>query len=77
MALDEKSLNGQHLEVKCSLLDEDTAITLKALIDYEASKFAFVDKNFACQHNNSVFKLKINSSLEVIDGRPIESGDIT
>ena len=47
------------------------------LFNYGATGYAFVDEEFACNHNLLLYKLKTPRSLEVIDGRPIESGLIT
>lgn len=76
MTLDKKRLGGQHLVVKCLLLDQEKAISSPALIDCGATEFAFVIENFACLHKFPLLNLKISCSLEVIDGRLIESGDI-
>lgn len=77
IALDEKRLYGQHLVVKCSLLDAKKARSSQALIDCGAFRFAYIDENIACQHNFPLFSLKISRSLQVIDRRPIKSGDRT
>src|SRR5690606_32142194 len=42
-----------------------------------ATGFAFVDEEFVRQHNLPKFSLRVPRALEVIDGRPIASGDIT
>lgn len=76
MVLEKKKLDEQHLVVKCLLLCQVTAISLHSLIDCGDSVFAFVDENFACQHNIFFFPLKIPSCLEEIDARLIESGNI-
>ena len=48
-----------------------------ATVDCRATGFAFIDEEFAHDHNFPLFKLKKPHYLEVIDGRPIESGLIT
>ena len=47
------------------------------LVDCGATGYAFIDKEFVCNYNLPLYKLKTPRSLEVIDGRPIESGLIT
>src|SRR5690606_42118318 len=46
-------------------------------MDTGATGYAFVDKRYARDHNLPLYKLKKNRVIEVIDGRPIESGTIT
>ena len=74
--LDESSLDGRHLVVQC-LLGHKNEIATHALTDCGASGFAFVDEQFARQHNLPRYQLRVPRALEVIDGRPISSGDIT
>lgn len=47
------------------------------MIDTGASGFAFIDETFARHHQLPIFPLKTPRILEVIDGRPISSGQIT
>jgi len=47
------------------------------MIDTGAMGFAFIDENFVCQHNFPCYRLNPPRDLEVIDGRPIESSQIT
>jgi transposase InsO family protein len=55
----------------------DQNIASSALIDCGATGFAFIDESFARHHNFPLFKLQEPRGLEVIDGRPIETGPIT
>jgi hypothetical protein len=47
------------------------------LIDCGATGIAFIDNNFVHHHQLEEKKLKESRELEVIDGRPIESGTNT
>ena len=73
----EESLDGRHLVVTCTLNTSDKIIRTFALIDCGATGFAFCDKDFLNSHQLPTFELKQPRQLEVIDGRPISSGDIT
>ena len=77
--LDENKLEGNHLLVKTLLSTTPNNLPLEvhALIDCGASGFAFVDEEFAHQQNFPLSTLKTPQVVEVIDGRPISSGDIT
>src|SRR5258706_1172598 len=75
--LNENSLDGKHLVVKSSVAFGDSVVSTHSLIDCGASGFSFVDEEFARQHSLPLTPLSKPRSLEVIDGRPIESGDIT
>lgn len=70
-------MDGNHLVVSCTLSNNDQTIQTHALIDTGASRFAFIDETFARQHKLHLTPLKQTRKLEVIDGRPISSGDIT
>ena len=52
-------------------------IATHALIDSGATGIAFIDKNFAYHHQLPLVPFPNPRSLEVIDGHPISSGDIT
>ena len=73
----EKSLDENHIIISTQIQDESSLISTHALVDCRATGFAFIDKEFAYNHNFPLFKLKKPHCLEVIDGRPIESGLIT
>jgi hypothetical protein len=73
----ESSMESKHLVVKCSLKIEDKIIDTHALIDCVATGIAFIDKDFVRHHQIQEKELKDPRELEVIDGRPIESGAIT
>src|SRR6266705_681795 len=73
VVLDESQLEGNHLVVDCTIEDR---ISSHALIDCGASGFAFVDEQFVSQHNLPRYQLRMPHALQVIDGRPISSGDI-
>jgi len=75
--LSDVPLEGKHLVVTCSIPHSDEPIASVALIDCGATGFAFIDESFARHHNFPMYKLKESRTLEVIDGRPIETGPIT
>ena len=70
-------MESKHLVVKCSLKIGDRLIDTHALIDCGATGIAFVDKDFVRHHQLEEKELRESRELEVIDGRPIESGTIT
>jgi transposase InsO family protein len=73
----EEELDGNHLVLSGQLVVEDNTISVKTLIDTGASGFAFIDEDFTRRHNIKTLTLKNPRHLEVIDGRPIQSGAIT
>src|SRR6202142_512404 len=70
-------MESKHLVVKCSLKIKDQVIDTHTLIDCGATGIAFVDKDFVRHHGLEEKELKESRELEVINGRPIESGTIT
>ena len=70
-------LDGHHLIIKCTIEDPPRRLDTHALVDCGATGYAFIDKDYASQHNLPLYTLKDPRQLEVIDGRPIDSGDIT
>jgi hypothetical protein len=73
----ENKMNGNHLVVPCTLSDRDIKIDTHALVDCGCTGLSFMNEAFACQHNFPRYQLKNPKTLEVIDGHPISSGDIT
>ena len=72
--LEEELLDGGHIIVSVELNDVPNYIPSHALVDCGATGYAFIDEEFARDYNLPLFKLKMPCCLEVIDGRPIESG---
>jgi hypothetical protein len=70
-------MEGKHLVITCSLTVNNEEIPTHALIDCGATGIAFMDRDFACHHRIQLQEIKEKKEVEVIDGRPIESGDIT
>jgi len=70
-------MEGEHLVVSCTLSVNGHTIATHALIDSGATGIAFIDENFARHHQLPLVPLPNPRSLEVIDGHPISSGDIT
>ena len=76
-AREESRLEGNHIVIKCSIGTEPYDLTAQALCDTGATGFAFIDGAFAKHHNLPKFKLRTLRALDVIEGRPITSEDIT
>ncbi|KAH0615360.1 uncharacterized protein H6S33_000996, partial [Morchella sextelata] len=73
----EDKLDGDHFVASCKIVNNKISIQTHALIDTGCSGFAFIDETFA-RHNNFPFlPLKSPCTVEVIDGRPISSAQIT
>jgi hypothetical protein len=70
-------MEGKHLVITCSLTVNNQEIPTYALIDCGATGIAFMDQDFARHHQIPLQELKEKKQVEVIDGRPIESRDIT
>ena len=73
----EELLDENHIVISTQIQDESSLISTHALVDCGATGFAFIDEEFARSHNFPLFKLKKPRYMQVIDGRPIESGLIT
>ena len=73
----ENKLDGSHLITKCTLVEPHRQLDSHALVDCGASGFTFIDREFVRQHNLPLHALKEPRRLEVVDVRPIDSGDIT
>ena len=76
-AIENLGLEGQHLVVTCEIAIGAAPISTVALVDCGATGYSFVDESFARHHNLPLFRLSDPRPLEVIDGRPIDSGPIT
>ena len=74
----ENILDGQHLVIPCTISVQfgEATVQTRALIDCGASGFSFVDEGFARHHSLPMTPLQQPRVVEVIDGRPISSGDI-
>ena len=70
-------MDGSHFVVTAELSFDDAQIPTHALVDCGATGYAFIDEDFARQQNIPLTKLKTPRTLEVIDGRPVESGEVT
>ena len=75
--MEERELEGEHLFVAATLRNGDYSIQTSAMIDTGAMGFAFIDKNFVRHRNFPCYRLNPPQNLEVINGRPIECGQIT
>lgn len=70
-------MDGSHMVISIKLIDSQPVLSTYGLVDCGATGYAFVDEEYARDHNLPLFKLNTPRVLEVIDGRPIESGNIT
>ena len=75
--LTEDQLDGKHIVISCLLSFGDIRVQTYALIDCGATGYTFVDEEFTRQYQIPQFQHKKPRTVEVIDGRPIASGDIT
>lgn len=73
----ETFMDSKHLVMKYSLKVEEKIIDTHALIDCGATGIAFIDKDFVRNYGLHEKEQKETRELEVMDGRPIESGTIT
>src|SRR5437660_375314 len=66
--IDEEALKeNDHLIVSCILDDKINIFRSTALLDLDATEFAFIDEDFARCHSLPLYKLKESRNLEVID----------
>ena len=70
-------MEGKHLAMTCTFTVNNEEIPTHALIDCGTPGIAFMDQYFPCRHQKHLQGLKEKKQVEVIDGRPFESGDIT
>jgi len=75
--VEECELEGEHLFVTATLRNGDHSIQTPAMIDTGATGIAFIDENFVRQHKVPCYRLNPPQDLEVIDGQPTESSQIT
>ena len=75
--LKEKLLDGNHIVISVELNDDVSNIPTFPLIDSGATGYAFADEEYARDYNLPLFKLKTPRSLEVIDGRLVQSGAVS
>jgi len=73
----EGSMERKHLVITCTLTVNNQEISTHGLMDCGATGIAFMDQDFARHHHMQLVELKFIRQVEVIDGRPIDSGDIT
>jgi hypothetical protein len=68
VAVEEGSIDGNHLIIMYTLSLNSKEIPTYALIDCGAIGYAFIDQDFANHHRLPLYPLKIPYTLEVIDG---------
>ena len=76
--LEEKALEGRnHLVVSCKLIDNKNKIPSYAMINNNVTGYAFIDEDYVRYKNLPLHKLEEPRGLEVFDGTPTTSEDIT
>jgi hypothetical protein len=75
--VDENEMDGNHLIVTCTLHDQENVIECHALIDCDATGYAFIDEDKAHRHYLPLHLLKSPRNLTVIDERPVTLGALT
>jgi len=75
--VNERSMEGKHFVITCSFTVNDQGIPTHSVIECGAPGIAFLDQDFARHHQIPLQELNEKWQVEVIDGRRIESGDIT
>ena len=75
--LTEDQLDGKHIVISYSLSFGDIRVQTHTLIDCGATGYAVIAEGFARQYQIPQFQHKKPRIVEVIDGSPIASGDIT
>ncbi|KAH0606111.1 uncharacterized protein H6S33_003772, partial [Morchella sextelata] len=77
-AVSEDKMSEDSFVVTCSVSQNpDSFIPTYALIDTEASGYAFIDESFVRHNNLAMTPLRKSRQVDVMDGRPIQSGEIT
>lgn len=77
VTVQESSEDGKHLLISCTLSVNHVSIKTFALVDTSTTGYAFLDMEFASLHSIPTSRLVIPRSIEVIDGSPIDSRDVT
>ena len=71
----EGSTEGKHLVITCSLTVNNQEIATLALMDCRATRIACMVQDFARHHHIPPLDMREEKEVQVIDRRPIESGD--
>ena len=71
------SFKDSHMVISCTLRQAQSRISALALIDSEASAYAFIDKFFAQHHNLPLYSLTYPHHLWGFDGQTARTEDIT
>ena len=71
------SFKDSHMVISCTLRQAQSRISALALIDSEASAYAFIDKSFAQHHSLPLHPLTYPHCLWGFDGQTAQTGDIT
>jgi hypothetical protein len=74
---DEKNLKGNHIVVSCILTINNRSIPTHALVNYRSIVMYFVDEYWRYQYCIPLPSFYERCILEVIDGQPISSKNIT
>jgi hypothetical protein len=74
---EEKVEENEHLVISCTVQDQDNKIRFYAHIDNNATRITFVNENFVCCHQLSLYKLKTSRDLNMFDETSTKAEDIT
>jgi predicted aspartyl protease len=77
IAIEEGSMDANHLVMTCTLSLNTKEISTHALIDCGTTGYVFIDQDFAYRYKLPLRPLKTPRALEVIDGQKISLCDIT
>ena len=77
ISLLEEELHENHIVVSCIVKCGNKVIKTYALIDSGAFSYAFIDSSFVQFNDLALDPLQTPCTLEVFDGQPVSSGDIT
>lgn len=75
--MEESSRDGQHLVISCTFLLNNASVRIFPLVDTGATNYPFLDYEFATLHSIATPPQVTHRSIEVIDGRHIDSGDVS
>jgi hypothetical protein len=73
----EGSMEGRHCVTTCTLTGNNQEIPIQSPSDCGTTGIAFMDQDVVCDNQIRVYELKEKEQVKVINGRPIDSGDIT
>jgi len=70
-------MEGKHVVINCTLTVNNQEIPTYGLTDCGATGIAFMDQDIGRHHQIPFQQLRETRQVKVIEGRPIQSADIT